>query len=77
MVTPIEPDMRAHLSDRHQKDLVIRLPIYGKGYGMEYRTEFAMNMIKQKTPRILYDHRTAKFASAFDPTSGYEPRKKR
>ena len=66
MATPIESDMRFHLSDIHQKDLVIRLPLYEKGYSMEYRTAYAM---KQKTSQILYDHRTAKFASAFDPRS--------
>jgi len=71
MATPIEHDMIIHLSDMHQKDLVIRLPLYGKGYNMEYRTACAMNMIKekQKTHQILYDHRIAKFASAFDPRS--------
>jgi len=71
MATPLYEDMRFHLSDMHQKDLVIRLPLYGKGYYMEYRTAIAMNMIKerQKTQQILYDHRTAKFALAFDPRS--------
>ena len=46
---------------------------------MEYRTAYAMNMIKerQKTHQILYDHRTAKFATAFDPRSTIEPKKKR
>jgi hypothetical protein len=71
MATPLESDMRFHLSDTHQKDLVIRLPLNGKGYNMEYITAVAMNMIKekQKTSIILYDHRTARFASAFDPKS--------
>ena len=37
-----------------------------------------MNMIKerQKTQQILYDHNTAKFASAFDPKSTTEYKKK-
>jgi hypothetical protein len=46
MATPIETDM-------HQKDLVIRLPLYGKGYNMEYRTACAMNMIKAKDMMAL------------------------
>jgi hypothetical protein len=70
-VEPLESDMRFHLSDMHRKDLIIKLPLYGKGYNMEYRTAVAMNMIKetqmQQTQQILYDHRTAKFAPAFDP----------
>jgi hypothetical protein len=78
MATPIELDMRIHLSDMHQKDLVIRLPPYGKGYNMEYRTACAMNMIKerQQTQQILYDHKTAKFASAFDSKSTIEYKKR-
>ena len=71
MSTPLEPDLKFHLSDIHQKDLVVRLPLYGKGYGMEYRIMYAINMIKEnhKTSQIPYDHRTAKFATAFDPKS--------
>lgn len=79
MATPIEFDVRIHLSDIHQKDLVIRLPLQGKGYNMEYRMAIAMNMIKerQKTQLILYDHNIATFASAFDSKSTTEYRKKR
>jgi hypothetical protein len=79
MATPIESDMYIHLSDTHRKDLVIRLPLYEKGYNMEYRIACAMNMIKerQKTQQILYNHNTAKFATAFDPKSTIEYKKKR
>jgi hypothetical protein len=46
---------------------------------MEYRIACAMNMIKerQKTHQILYDHNTAKFATAFDTKSTIEYKKKR
>jgi hypothetical protein len=60
--TPIEIDMRVHLRDSHQKDLVIRLPLQGKGFDLNYRTQLAIDIMKQKTPQIFYDHRTAKFA---------------
>jgi len=37
VATPTTQDMYLHLSDKHQKDLVIRLPLQGKGYNMEYK----------------------------------------
>ena len=79
MATPLWDDMRFHLSDMHQKDLVIRLPLYGKGYNMEYRTAVAMNMIKerQKTHPIIYDHKTANFAVAYDSKSTIPYEKKK
>jgi hypothetical protein len=36
VATPTQ-DMYLHLSDKHQKDLVIRLPLQGKGYNIEYK----------------------------------------
>jgi hypothetical protein len=58
--TPIEYDMRVHLRDTHQKDLVTKLPLQGKGYDLNYRTQFAIDIMKQNEPQILYDHKTAK-----------------
>jgi hypothetical protein len=79
MATPLEADMKLHLSDMHRKDLVIRLPLYEKGYNMEYRAACVMNMIKERAlqNQIIYDHRTAKFAPAFDLKSTIEYKNKK
>jgi len=61
--TPIESDMRIHLREKHVDELVKDLPLRGKGFNMEYRVGFVIDRIKQKTPKLVYDHKTAKFAS--------------
>ncbi|MGB7953126.1 MAG: hypothetical protein WCF23_04025 [Candidatus Nitrosopolaris sp.] len=57
--TPIESDMRIHLREKHVDELVKDLPLRGKGFNMEYRVGFVMDRIKQKTPKLVYDHKTA------------------
>ncbi|MFZ0512089.1 MAG: hypothetical protein WAM14_10825 [Candidatus Nitrosopolaris sp.] len=59
--TPLEYDMKVHLRYIHQKDLVTKLPLLGRGYNMDYRTDFVIDIMKQKALRVLYDHRTASF----------------
>ena len=61
--TPIESDMRVHLREKHGNELVKDLPLRGKGFSMDYRIGFAIERIKQKTPKLFYDHKTAKFVS--------------
>jgi hypothetical protein len=58
--TPIEYDMKVHLVERHRMDLVTKLPLRGKGFDMDYRTAFVIDIIKRRTPLDFYDHRTAK-----------------
>ena len=58
--TPIEFDMRVHLRYVHRKELVTHLPL--RGFDMDYRTAFVIDIIKRRTPSDFYDHRTAKFA---------------
>jgi hypothetical protein len=60
--TPIEFDMKVHLLERHRMQLVTGLPLRGKGFDMDYRTGFVINIIKRRTPQGFYDHRTTKFA---------------
>jgi len=68
--TPIEYDMRVHLRDIHQKDLVIRMPLQwletGKRYGLDERARIMIDHMRQEIPQTIYDHTTAKFA---DPPS--------
>ena len=42
--------------------LVTQLPLRGKGFDMDYRTAFVIDIIKRRTPPDFYDHRTSKFA---------------
>jgi hypothetical protein len=60
--TPIQNDMKIHLRYTHQMELLKDLPLSGKGFNMEYRAEFIIEIMKQKTPREYYDHKIAKFA---------------
>lgn len=60
--TPIKWDLENHLYEEHKEELVKNLPLRGKGFDIDYRIEFAIDMIKRKTPANLYDHRTAKFS---------------
>jgi hypothetical protein len=60
--TPIEYDMTVHLRYTHQKELVAKLPLRGEGFNLDYRTAFAIDIMKKKTPPEYYDHRTANFA---------------
>jgi replicative DNA helicase Mcm len=61
--TPIEYDMKVHLLERHRMALVTRLPLRGKGFDMDYRTTFVIDIMKRKKPLEYYDHGTAKFVS--------------
>jgi hypothetical protein len=53
--TPIEYDMRVHLRDIHQKDLVIRIPEgwleRGKRYNLDERTKIMIGHMKHETYR--------------------------
>jgi hypothetical protein len=60
--TPIEYDMKVHLRYIHREQLAKQLPLKGKGYNMDYRTAFAIDIMKQRTSPEYYDHKTAKFA---------------
>jgi hypothetical protein len=43
--TPLKYD-KVHLRHTHQKDLVTKLPLRGRGYNMDYRTDFAIDIMK-------------------------------
>ena len=43
--------------------LVTGLPIRGKGFDMDYRIGFVINIMKRRKPQQFYDHMTAKFVS--------------
>ena len=60
--TPIHNDMRTHLRYIHQVQLLKDLPLRGKGFNMEYRADFVIDIMKQKIPREYYNHKIAKFA---------------
>jgi hypothetical protein len=55
--------MRIHLREKHGDELVRDLPLRSKGFNMDYRIGFVIDRIKQKTPKLFYDHKTANFAS--------------
>jgi len=55
--------MRIHLQNRHQKELVSKLPIQGKGYNVNYRRDIAIEIMKKIEPKEFYDHKSAKFDS--------------
>jgi hypothetical protein len=59
--TPIEYDMKVHLRYTHRKELVTHLPIRGRGFNMDYRTDFVIDFLKRRKPQEFYDHRTAEF----------------
>lgn len=44
-------------------ELLKDLPIRGKGFNMEYRAAYAIDIMKQRGPPEYYDHRTARFTS--------------
>ena len=52
-----------HLLERHRMELVTQLPLRGKGFDMDYRTAFVIDIIKRIKLPEYYDHRTAKFVS--------------
>jgi hypothetical protein len=56
--------MEIHLLEAHQKKLVRDLPLRGKGFNMDYRASFAIDIMKRMKPLVFYDHRTAKFVSS-------------
>ena len=62
--TPIEYDMRVHLLETHRKKLVTDLPLRGKGFNMDCRLRFAIDIMKRMRPLVFYDNRTAKFVSS-------------
>jgi hypothetical protein len=61
--TPLQNDMRIHLRYTHQVRLLKDLPLSGKGFNMEHRAAYAIDIMRQIVPREYYDHRTARFAS--------------
>ena len=54
--------MKVHLLENHRMELVTQLPLRCKGFDMDYRTAFVIDIMKRKT-LAEYDDRTAKFAS--------------
>ncbi|MFY9799489.1 MAG: hypothetical protein WBF33_17890 [Candidatus Nitrosopolaris sp.] len=42
--------------------MATQLPLRGKGFNMDYRMAFAIDIMKRKTPHVFYDHRTARFS---------------
>jgi hypothetical protein len=61
--TPLQNDMRIHLRYTHQVRLLKDLPLSGKGFNMEYRAAYAIDIMKHRMPPEYYDHRTARFTS--------------
>jgi hypothetical protein len=59
--TPIEFDMKVHLLGKHGNELLTHLPLRGKGFKMDYRIRFVINIMKRKKPQEFYDHRAGKF----------------
>ncbi|PWU79635.1 MAG: hypothetical protein DLM72_16475 [Candidatus Nitrosopolaris wilkensis] len=55
--TPIEFDMKNHLLELHKGKLISALPVRGKGFDIDYRIEFAVDIMKRKKPIEFYDHR--------------------
>lgn len=55
--TPLQNDRRIHLRYTHQ------VPLSGKGFNMEYRAAYVIDIMKQRMPPEYYDHRTARFTS--------------
>jgi hypothetical protein len=60
---PLEYDMKRHLRYTHKDKLLTNLPLEGKGFNMEYRAAYAIDIMKQRGPPEYYDHRTARFTS--------------
>jgi hypothetical protein len=65
--TPIEYDMKVHLRCTHRKELVTHLPIRGKGFNLDYRTDFVIDFLERRKPQQFYDHRTAEFVPLDKP----------
>ncbi len=59
--------MKVHLRYTHRKELVTHLPIRGKGFNMDYRTDFVIDFLKRRKPQRFYDHRTAEFVALDKP----------
>jgi hypothetical protein len=60
---PLEYDMKRHLRYIHKDKLLTNLPLKGKGFNMEYRVAYTIDIMKQRVPPEYYDHRTARFNS--------------
>ena len=43
--------MRIHLREIHKEELVTDLPLQGKGFDMNYRIGFAIDILKHETPK--------------------------
>jgi hypothetical protein len=67
-------DMKVQLLERHRMELVIDLPLRGKGFDMEYRTAFVLDIIKRMKLPDFYDHRTAS-ADKFEMQKGLDANK--
>ena len=65
--TPIEYDMRVHLRYTHRKELITHLPIRGKGFNMDYRTDFVIDFLKRRKSPQFYDHRIVEFVPLDEP----------
>jgi hypothetical protein len=59
--------MKVHLRYTHRKELVTHLPLRGKGFDMDYRAGFVINIMKRMKPQEFYDPRTAEFVPLDDP----------
>lgn len=47
--------------------LVTQLPLRGKGFDMDYRIRFVIDIMRRKKPQEFYDHRTIKFVPLDKP----------
>jgi hypothetical protein len=54
---PLEYDMKRHLRYTHKDKLLTNLHLEGKGFNMEYRAAYAIDIMKQRGPPEYYDHR--------------------
>ena len=59
--------MKVHLRYTHREEFTTQLPLIGKGFDMDYRISFVINIMKRKKPQEFYDHRTAEFVPLDNP----------
>jgi hypothetical protein len=59
--------MKVHLRYTHRKELAKQLPLTGKGFNMDYRIGFVINIMKRMKPQEFYDHKTAEFVPLDKP----------
>jgi hypothetical protein len=59
--------MKVHLKYTHREQLRKHLPLRSKGFNMDYRAGFVINIMKRMKPQQFYDHSTAEFVPLDEP----------